>query len=101
MNAIQYKTRFFWQIDNIIVSMAGLAGSTPNGIRIGWVYTPPDFRGKGYASALVTSISQEQLDKGKKFCFLHTDQDNVTSNAIYQRIGYKKVSESTHYIFEY
>jgi predicted GNAT family acetyltransferase len=100
-SAIKYKTRYLWELDSKPVSMAGVGGNTPNGIRVSWVYTPPELRGKGYASALVATLSQAQLDAGKKLCFLYTDLANPTSNAIYQRIGYKKVSESTHYDFEY
>ncbi|MBP9708561.1 MAG: GNAT family N-acetyltransferase [Oligoflexales bacterium] len=100
-HVIKHKMRYFWEINDRPVAMAGVSGNTPNGIRIGYVYTPPELRGKGYASALVAKLSQAQFDAGKKLCFLYTDLANPTSNAIYQRIGYKKVSESTHYIFEY
>jgi predicted GNAT family acetyltransferase len=73
------------------VSMAGTAGPTPHGIRIGAVYTPPAQRRKGYASALVAALSQGQLDAGRRFCFLFTDLANPTSNHIYQAIGYEPV----------
>ena len=75
------------------VSMAGFGGRTPNGIRIGPVYTPPELRGRGYASALTAAITQRLLDGGLRFCFLFTDLANPTSNSIYQRIGYEPVSD--------
>ena len=50
--------------------MCGVAGETPNGIRIGPVYTPTDLRGRGYASAVVAAVSQAELDAGRRFCFL-------------------------------
>jgi predicted GNAT family acetyltransferase len=87
-----------WE-DDEIVSMAGAHGPTPNGIRVGAVYTPPDKRRRGYASALVAALSQEQLDSGKKFCFLYTDLANPTSNKIYQDIGYEPVSDVDEYVF--
>lgn len=43
---------FLWE-DQRPVSMALWTGRTPNGIRIGGVYTPPKWRGRGYASACV------------------------------------------------
>ena len=76
------------------VSVAGWGGPTPNGIRIGPVYTPPELRGRGYATALVAELSQTLLDGGRRFCFLYTDLANPTSNAIYERIGYVRVCES-------
>jgi uncharacterized protein len=83
-----------WEDSGRPVSLAGWGGPTPNGIRIGPVYTPPEFRGRGYATALVAELSQTLLDGGRTFCFLCTDLANPTSNAIYERIGYVRVGES-------
>jgi len=76
------------------VSLVGVGGATPNGIRIGPVYTPPRFRGRGYASALTASVSQAMLNEGRRFCFLYTDLANPTSNKIYQAIGYEPVTDA-------
>jgi len=57
------------------------------------VYTPPELRGRGYASALVAELSQRMLDSGMSFCVLYTDLGNSTSNAIYQRIGYNAICD--------
>jgi predicted GNAT family acetyltransferase len=76
-----------------VVSLAGVGSVTPNGVRIGPVYTPPGARNHGYASALVATISQAQLDAGRRFCFLFTDLANPTSNHIYRTIGYEPVRD--------
>ena len=81
------------------VAMAAWAGPTPNGVRVNWVYTAPDRRGKGYASNLVANLTQRLLDQGRKFCFLFTDLANPTSNSIYQKIGYRPVSDSERWEF--
>ena len=83
-----------------LVAMAGASGRTPNGIRVGAVYTPPDKRRRGYASSLVAALSQAQLDSGRRFCFLYTDLANPTSNKIYQDIGYEPVCDVDEYRFE-
>jgi hypothetical protein len=75
-------------------SLTGVGGETPNGTRIGPVYTPPEARGRGYASALVAAVSQAQLDAGRRYCFLYTDRSNLTSNKIYQAIGYRPVTDA-------
>ena len=88
-----------WEDDGAVVSMAGFGGRTPNGIRIGPVYTPPELRGRGYASALTAAVTKRLLDGGLRFCFLFTDLANPTSNSIYQRIGYEPVSDFDFWSF--
>ncbi|MEZ4521930.1 MAG: GNAT family N-acetyltransferase [Thermomicrobiales bacterium] len=69
--------------DGQAVSMAGYKGPTPNGIRIGPVYTPPEWRRRGYGSACTAALSQHLLDIGYRSCFLFTDLSNPISNSIY------------------
>jgi uncharacterized protein len=91
----------FWDDDGRPVSAVGFGSPTPSGIRIGPVYTPPEVRGRGYASALTAYVSAEQLAAGRRFCFLYTDLSNPTSNKIYLAIGYERVCESVEYAFVY
>ena len=77
--------------------MAGWSGPTAHGIRVNAVYTPVELRGQGYASATVAALSQLLLDRGYRFCCLYTDLSNPTSNAIYKRIGYDPVTDSSVY----
>jgi hypothetical protein len=88
-----------WEVEHTAVSMAGYAGPTPNGIRVAWVYTPPENRGKGFAGACVAALSQKLLDDGRKFCFLYTDLANPISNHVYQKIGYEPVTDAAVYSF--
>jgi uncharacterized protein len=87
-----------WE-DGEAVSLAAAGGPTPNGIRIGPVYTPPERRGRGYASALVAALTRAQLEHGRRFCFLFTDLANPTSNRIYQRVGYRPVTDVDQWTF--
>jgi predicted GNAT family acetyltransferase len=91
---------WLWEDDGLPVSMSGYGSSTPNGIRVGPVYTPPDRRGNGYATSLVASQSAALLDGPRSFVFLYTDLDNPTSNALYRRIGYRMVAESGEVRFD-
>lgn len=84
---------WFWEDQGAPVSMALATGHTEHGVRIGYVYTPPDRRGRGYASALVAALSQRALDEGARFCVLYTDLTNPTSNAIYPRVGYRALCD--------
>jgi predicted GNAT family acetyltransferase len=89
---------YLWE-DPSPVALAGCGGPTPHGIRIGPVYTPPPQRGRGYASALVSELTRRLLGGGRRFCFLFTDLANPTSNHIYQRIGYRPVTDVDEYRF--
>ena len=85
--------------DGVPVSMAGYSGPTPGGIRVVLVYTPPQRRGHGYASAAVAELSRRLLAGGRRFCFLFTELVNPTSNHIYQEIGYRPVSDVDSWSF--
>ena len=87
-----------WE-DGEPVSFAGFGGPTPNGIRIGPVYTPPELRRRGYASALTAELTRILLGDDRRFCFLFTDLSNPTSNTIYQRIGYRPVTDVDLWVF--
>lgn len=72
-----------------------LTGANPPAFgvaRIGPVYTPPDRRGRGYASAAVAEVSRLIAAGGARAC-LFTDQANPTSNKIYESLGYRRVVE--------
>jgi hypothetical protein len=79
------------------VSMAAWAGRTGRTVRINSVYTPPEQRGRGYASACVASLTQELLDEGLHSCCLYADLANPTSNKIYQAVGYRPICDVTEY----
>jgi predicted GNAT family acetyltransferase len=91
---------YLWEDGRQPVSMAGQSRPTTHGICLSLVYTPPEQRGKGYATACVAQLSQRLLDSGRKFCVLFTDLANPTSNHIYQTIGYTPVRDFTEYVFD-
>ena len=88
-----------WTVGGEPVSMAGAGSPTVSGIRVSAVYTPPEKRGRGYATSLVAELSRRQLRTARRFCFLFTDLDNPTSNSIYRRIGYRPVGDVNEYRF--
>ncbi len=97
-NHLQRGTAYIWE-DRTPVSMACHTGVTPNGAGVSMVYTPPEYRKKGYASACVADLSQTLLNQGYKYCFLFTDLANPTSNYIYQAIGYQAMGDLHDYSF--
>ena len=81
------------------VSTVVSSRGTKNTGTIGAVYTPPEYRNNGYATAQTAVVTQKILNSGKKRAVLYTDLDNATSNSIYQQIGYKPISDSTVWLF--
>ncbi len=75
------------------VCLAGTSRQMPHGRSVGPVYTPPYFRGRGYATACVAMLSRLILSWGNAYCVLFTDLANPTSNSIYQKIGYKPICD--------
>ena len=90
---------YIWE-DGAPVTWVAYGNPTPHGVRIGPVYTPPEHRGRGYASACVAALSQSLLESGRAFCFLFTDLANPTANHIYQAVGYNPVNDVDVYTFE-
>jgi predicted GNAT family acetyltransferase len=88
-----------WEADGRPVCFAGVSPPSAGVSRIGPVYTPPAHRGHGYASACVAAASQRALDSGARHCMLYTDLANPTSNAIYQKLGYRPVCDARQYAF--
>lgn len=94
------KKLYVLEDNGIPVSMAGYTREMQTAIGVAFVYTPPYYRGRGYASSCVAQISQIALDKGFTKCVLYTDLLNPTSNSIYQKIGYTAICDSIMLKFE-
>lgn len=67
--------------------------------RIGYVFTPAELRGRGYASACVAALSAQVRDVLDVPCLLYTELANPSSNRIYRRLGYHAESEVLIYDF--
>eukprot|EP01080_Neovahlkampfia_damariscottae_P000775 gene775-9025_t len=92
---------FLWKLKETdeIVSMCEKTGYTPNGYRIGMIFTPKNHRKNGYGSAVTAALCKKIFDDGGKYCSLFADTINPTSNKIYQNIGFKEkgINEIHHY----
>ncbi len=99
LTAIADGDVYLWEVNGVPVSMARKSRGTAHGQAIGPVYTPPAFRGRGYASAVTAKLSQLILSSGKRFAMLFTDLANPTSNSIYQKIGFKPVCDYNQHFF--
>lgn len=89
---------YLWQTEVPVTLVGGMGEAyTP-----GWiapVYTPPEYRRRGYATSSVAAVSQQLLERGCYCCFLFTDLKNPTANHIYRTIGYQHICEWHEYEF--
>jgi hypothetical protein len=93
LEKIQEGRLHLWH-DDQPVSMAWPARPTVHGITVTGVYTPPQYRRRGYATSCVASLSRLLLAEGYQYCTLYTDLSNPTSNSIYQKVGYRPIRAS-------
>lgn len=80
-----------------ITTMVMLSREMENGIAISLVYTPKEYRGRGYSTSLVSQLCEELLEKGYEFVTLYVDQANPISNHVYTKIGFKIIEDSIEY----
>lgn len=70
-----------------VVSMACSTRETETHRAVNQVYTKPEYRGQGFASAIVAHICKLIFNSGK-FPLLYTDLSNPSSNKAYKNIGF-------------
>ncbi|GAA2598036.1 MULTISPECIES: GNAT family N-acetyltransferase [Streptomyces] len=94
------KRYTFWETpDGTPVSMAGSNPLVGGQVRIDPVYTPARSRGHGYAGAVTAEVSRAARAAGAAEVVLFTDPANLTSNALYRRLGYLPLADFTGYRF--
>ena len=95
---IREGVEWLWELpDGTIAHLSG-AGLPSYGVaRIGPVYTPREFRGRGIASYVVGELTRRGLEAGSRMC-LFTDRANPTSNKIYAGLGYEPVVDMADHL---
>jgi predicted GNAT family acetyltransferase len=97
--ALAARQIWLWDQNGETTSIAVSREPAQGVVRLSGVYTPPEKRKHGYASACVHALSEHLRGHGYR-CILYTDLGNPTSNSIYRRIGYKAVAEALRYRFD-
>ncbi|KAH8555494.1 hypothetical protein BGW37DRAFT_516416 [Umbelopsis sp. PMI_123] len=87
---------YLFVLENQPVSMAFQLRPLTYGTSVAGVYTPPEFRKRGYGSVLMATFG-EHLLKTFQFVTLHADKYNPTSNHIYQDVGYEYIRDTNDY----
>jgi GNAT superfamily N-acetyltransferase len=82
-----------WESGGEPDAMAGRTRDAEGVVRVAGVYTVPAHRQRGYGAGVTAAVTQAALDAGASAVVLFTDLANPTSNAIYQRLGYRQVED--------
>src|SRR5262249_41529519 len=79
------------------VSTAGIVRRTRSAAAISRVYTPPTFRGRGYAGSVTAAVVERIFAEGRSAACLYTDLRNPSSNRCYARVGFRPVCSSWYF----
>jgi ribosomal protein S18 acetylase RimI-like enzyme len=82
-----------WEDGGRPVATATRTAEVAGVVRVAGVYTPAQYRRRGYAGGVTAAVTRAALDGGAADVVLFTDLANPTSNALYQRLGYQPVAE--------
>lgn len=74
--------------ENRLASMTGQRCNLSDFIEVSAVCTWPEFRGRGYANALVSTVANSVFEQNKT-PFLGVRQDNASAIRVYEKAGFK------------
>lgn len=85
---IESNDIFIYEDENHVpVSTASAARKLTKGIVISRVYTPKEYRCKGFSTACIDNITRHYLSKAE-YCTLFVEKNNPFSNSVYRKVGY-------------
>lgn len=96
---IESGNLFLWEVNGEICSMANIAHRSKRHARLNNVYTPPEQRKKGYASAIVAELCSKVNDEGL-IPMLYADVKNPDSNKVYKGVGFKERGRIARFDFK-
>lgn len=90
---LSYGGATFWEDCSKPVSLATVTRPVANMVRISIIYTPPEFRHRGYAPAVVTAVSQAAIDGGADEVLLIAGLASPINSTLRQRLGFEPAGE--------
>jgi predicted GNAT family acetyltransferase len=94
MTDLRSRRHWLWILEDRPVSMAAITRRTRRTAFINSVYTPPEYRNKGFGAAITAIVAREIFDEGRSAACLYTDLRNPASNRCYAKLGFAAVCKS-------
>lgn len=93
------STGFVWEEDGRLAGNASLMRNPahPDTWVIGNVGTHPDYRGRGIATALVSTCLRYALARGGRWAALQVTEANTSAIGVYARLGFAPMGTVVHY----
>lgn len=87
--------RRFWvlEVDGQPVSSSGVNAVIDEAVQIGGVWTPPEFRRRGYARAAVAASLLDFRAQGVEKAILFTGDENLPAIKAYKALGFRRVGD--------
>jgi RimJ/RimL family protein N-acetyltransferase len=81
------------------VSLSAFNARLPAIVQVGGVYTPPEWRGRGYARCAVAGSLLAMRQAGAERAVLFTEEKNSAARAAYEALGFRVVGDYGLVIF--
>ena len=95
--AVEEGNTWVLEADGRPVATSAFNSCIAEAVQIGGVWTPPEFRGRGYARCIVAQSLLDARAEGAQLAILFTDEDNIPAQKAYTSLGFRHVGD--YYLF--
>lgn len=95
--AVEEGNTWILEADGQPVATSAFNSRIWEAVQIGGVWTPPEFRRRGYARCVVAQSLLDARAEGAQLAILFTDEDNVAAQKAYTSLGFRHVGD--YYLF--
>lgn len=85
--------------DNVPVAYSAFNAALPDMVQVGGVFTPAEFRGRGYARCAVAAALLAARARGVERAILFTGEENVAAQRAYTALGFRPIGDYSILIF--
>ncbi|MDF1701770.1 MAG: GNAT family N-acetyltransferase [Planctomycetota bacterium] len=88
-SGLDSRTAWIAHVDGGPVAMTRFNATTPHAVQVGGVYTPPEFRARGYGGCVVAQSLLDARAEGATRSILFTPESNTPARRCYYGLGYE------------
>jgi uncharacterized protein len=82
------------------VSYSNFSATLPDMVQIGGVWTPPEFRSRGYARCVVAGSLLKARENGVQRAILFTEDYNIPAQKAYEALNFRQIGEYSIVMFQ-